>query len=246
LEGTASARTNILLGLRMIPKSEDLWREYVKLELGWVEGLRRRWKVLGVNIGSEPTNGGEVDPDALTGGEGSFGPDGEDARKSILSGQLIVLALNSALVAITPTETNGMEFRKSLVDMLRTYPSALRSKCLQVLYTDLASIASEESDISSEARFKVLTKELYDRPYDPEKKDEGGVVLEGGELVDAIGRIGKEIRSIAKSGKGGVKWLDMAGDWLVSQMELCGDNADLVRLFKIVIEFTWLMHLANE
>jgi U3 small nucleolar RNA-associated protein 6 len=229
----------------MIPKSEDLWREYVKLELGWVEGLRRRWKVLGVNIGSEAASGAQVDPDALTGGEGSFGPDGEDARKSILSGQLIVHALNSALAAITPTETNGMEFRKSLVDMLRTYPSALRTKCLEVLYTDLTTIASEESDISSEARFMVLTKELYDRPYDSEKKDEGGVVLEGGELVDAIGRIGKEIRSIAKSGKGGVKWLDMAGDWLVSQMELCGDNTDLVRSLNVAVMIPLLINSAN-
>lgn len=227
LEGTASARTNILLGLRMIPKSEDLWREYVKLELGWVEGLRRRWKVLGVNISSANNEG--MDPDTLTGGEGSFGPDGEDARKSILSGQLIIHALNSALAAIAPTDSNGMEFRKSLVDMLRTYPSALRSKCLEVVYADLERISSEGSDISSEARFMVLTKELYDRPYDPEKKDEGGVVLEGGELVDAIGRIGKEIRTVAKAGKGGARWLDMAGDWLVSQMQLCGDNADLVR-----------------
>jgi len=52
---------------------------------------------------------------------------------------------------------------------------------------------------------------------------------EGGELVDAIGKIGKGIRSVAKSGKGGERWLDMAGKWLVEQMELYGDNADLVR-----------------
>jgi hypothetical protein len=33
---------------------------------------------------------------------------------------------------------------------------------------------------------------------------------------------------VAKSGKGGEKWLDMAGKWLVEQMELCGGNTDLV------------------
>jgi U3 small nucleolar RNA-associated protein 6 len=225
LEGTASARTNILLGLRMIPKSVDLWREYVKLELGWVEGLRRRWKVLGVNIEPKENSNG-VDPDALTGGEGSFGPEGEDARKSILAGQLIIHAINSALQAIQ--EEGGMEFRKSLIDLLRIYPSALRSKCLDVVYADLERIAKERGEDAAEARFMVLTKELYDRPYDPERKDVGGVVLEGGDLVDAIGKIGKEIRSVAKSGKGGEKWLDMAGKWLVEQMELCGDNTDLV------------------
>jgi U3 small nucleolar RNA-associated protein 6 len=228
LEGTASARTNILLGLRMIPKSHDLWREYIKLELGWVEGLRRRWKVLGVNIESKPAPGSEVDPNALTGGEGSFGPDGEDARKSILSGQLIIHAINSALAAIPSSEAEGMEFRESLVRLLRIYPSALRTKCLEVVYSDLEGIAESAGDEATRARFMVLTKELYDRPYSPGTKDEGGVVLEGAELVDAIGRIGKEIRAVAKSGKGGSAWLDMAGQWLVQQMALCGDNTDLV------------------
>jgi U3 small nucleolar RNA-associated protein 6 len=228
LEGTASARTNILLGLRMIPKSHDLWREYIKLELGWVEGLRRRWKVLGVNIESKPAPGSEVDPNALTGGEGSFGPDGEDARKSILSGQLIIHAINSALAAIPSSEAEGMEFRESLVRLLRIYPSALRTKCLEVVYSDLEGIAESAGDEATRARFMVLTKELYDRPYSPGTKDEGGVVLEGAELVDAIGRIGKEIRAVAKSGKGGSAWLDMAGQWLVQQMALCGGNTDLV------------------
>jgi U3 small nucleolar RNA-associated protein 6 len=214
----------------MIPKNLDLWREYIKLELGWVEGLRRRWKVLGVNIGSSDEEATEVDPDALTGGEGSFGPEGEDARKSILSGQLIIHAINSALVAIPSDDKDGMEFRQSLVDLLRTYPSALRTKCLEVVYADLERIASQGGKEGAEARFTVLTRALYDRPYNPERKDVGGVVLEGGELVDAIGRIGKEIRKVAKAGTGGVAWLDMASEWIVQQMALCGSNADLVSL----------------
>ena len=213
----------------MIPKSVDLWREYVKLELGWVEGLRRRWKVLGVNIEPKENSNG-VDPDALTGGEGSFGPEGEDARKSILAGQLIIHAINSALAAL-PEDEGGMEFRQSLIDSLRTYPSAMRSKCLDVVYADLERIAAGAGEEAAEARFIGLTKSLYDRPYDPQRKDVGGVVLEGGDLVDAIGKIGKEIRTVAKSGKGGPKWLDMAGEWLVEQMNVCGENADLVRLF---------------
>lgn len=235
LEGTASARTNILLGIRMIPKSHDLWREYIKLELGWVEGLRRRWQVLGVNI--EPKSGpdGEVDPDALTGGEGSFGPDGEDARKSILSGKLVIHALNSALTAIPATEPRGMEFRQDLLVTLRIYPSALRSKCLDVVYDDLRQISSSsssgaeiETSTKATARFAVVTKELYDRTYEPERKDEGGVVLEGADLVDALGRIAKEIRTVAKSGQYGEKWLELSGEWLVQQISQCGDNADLV------------------
>lgn len=225
LEGTASARTNFLLGLRMIPKSQDLWREYIKLELGWVEGLRRRWQVLGVNIG-EP-NGTEVDPEALTGGEGSFGPEGEDARKAILSGQLIVHAINSALEAI-PID---IPFRTDLLDMLRIYPSALRTKCLGVVYDDLRRISDDPSVSKSNAArasFTLITKELYDRPYNPEVKDEGGVVLQGAELVDAVGKIGKEIKAGLKHGKGGPEWAELAGQWLLEQIALASSNDFLV------------------
>lgn len=54
------------------------------------------------------------------------------------------------------------------------------------------------------------------------------MVLDGAELVDALGRIGKEIRAVAKSGRGGPQWLDIAGGWLVQQMALCQGNTDLV------------------
>lgn len=226
LEGTASARTNILLGIRMIPESPDLWREYIKLELGWVEGLRRRWQVLGVNI--EPRPGVEVDPDALTGGEGSFGPEGEDARKSILSGQLALHAINNALREILAVDSRGIEFRQSLLDMLRVYPSALRMKCLDAVYDDLRTIAEGVGTESVPARFMVTTKNLYDRPYDPECKDEGGIVLEGPEFVDAVGDVANEIVTVAKSGEGGGPWLELGGKWLVERIQACHDNEDLV------------------
>ena len=37
----------------MNPESIELWVEYVKMELGWVETLRRRWDVLGLKEASE-------------------------------------------------------------------------------------------------------------------------------------------------------------------------------------------------
>ncbi|KZS98366.1 hypothetical protein SISNIDRAFT_404625 [Sistotremastrum niveocremeum HHB9708] len=43
-----SARTILQRGLRINRESLLLWREYVKMEIGFVEGLRRRWAVLGV------------------------------------------------------------------------------------------------------------------------------------------------------------------------------------------------------
>lgn len=34
----------------MNPESIDIWREYVRMELGFIESLRRRWDVLGISL----------------------------------------------------------------------------------------------------------------------------------------------------------------------------------------------------
>lgn len=44
----AAARTLLQRGIRLNETSIDLWREYVKMELVFVENLRRRWAVLGI------------------------------------------------------------------------------------------------------------------------------------------------------------------------------------------------------
>jgi U3 small nucleolar RNA-associated protein 6 len=40
----------------MNPESIDIWREYVRMELGFIENLRRRWDILGI-----PDTKGKVD-----------------------------------------------------------------------------------------------------------------------------------------------------------------------------------------
>ena len=221
LEGTAAARTQLLLGLRLIPDSEILWMEYIKLELGWVEALRRRWNVLGINDAIDSPDSNEVNAERMTGGEGSFGPDGEDARKSILAGQLVLHAIRSALGAIEGQK--GMTFRLDLVRMLRTYPSALRGKALDAVHDDLGRIA-EGSDmkLAAQARLAGLTRGLYERKYVPGETDNA---LEGVELVEELGRIAKEIRKNAKEGS---EFLEVAGEWLGEQIEAQKDNEDLV------------------
>lgn len=226
LEGTSPARTTLLLGLRLLPQSRDLWREYIKLELGWVEALRRRWRLLGIEGVDRPANGQfQGDDEELIDGQGSFGPEGEDARKAILSGQLVVHAIGSALQAAV-TES-GIGLGEELLGMLRTYPSPLRSKALEVVYEALEEVAKKTDKAGARARLFILTKRLYDRPYDPTVKDEGGVVLSGLELVEELGRIGREIRRIAKGTKGS-DWADVAGAWLGEQIDSFGRNGDLV------------------
>jgi U3 small nucleolar RNA-associated protein 6 len=221
----------------MLPKSHTLWREYAKLELGWVEGLRRRWRVLGL---TETKKGVDFDGDvdALVGGDGAFGPEGEDARRAILTGQLVVHALESALkkvpignegrdAGVDPTVADdGMAFREGLLEMLRRYPSPLRKKALGVVYADLERVAAEAERDGARARLALLTRPLYDRAYEAGEEEQGGIVLKGVELVDALGAIGKEVRSVAK--KAGPEWADVTGAWLAERIAETNDNADLV------------------
>ncbi|XP_006460937.1 hypothetical protein AGABI2DRAFT_185273 [Agaricus bisporus var. bisporus H97] len=45
----SAARTLLQRGIRMNPESIDMWREYVRMELGFIENLRRRWDILGIS-----------------------------------------------------------------------------------------------------------------------------------------------------------------------------------------------------
>lgn len=214
----------------MLPANHDLWREYIKLELGWVEALRRRWKVLGISNTAQPS---AVAWEESTGGEGSFGPEGEDARKAILGGQLVLQAIRSALAATPVTfgssssnSNGGLDFREGLLATLRTYPSPLRPTCLEVVYGDLEKVAEWGGRAGAQARMLLLTKGLYDRPYEARRKDDGRVVLEGVELVEAIGTIGKEIRKAVKSA--GAVFGEVAGLWLDQRIQENKENPELV------------------
>jgi U3 small nucleolar RNA-associated protein 6 len=209
LEGTQPARTTLLLGLRVLPGSHTLWTEYVKLELGWVEGLRRRWHVLGIGANAKKDKKGEDDDDfdgdtaALVGGDGAFGEEGEEARRAILSGQLVVHAITEAL-----SKVEDMAFRETLIDMLRSYPSPLRAKALGVVYAEL------EERTDAKARLILTTRKLYDRVYEAGETP-ATTALSGVAYVDALGAIGKDIRAQAK--KAGPKFAAVAGAWLADR-----------------------------
>lgn len=55
-QGSPSAARNILQrGIRLNPENVEIWDAYVKMELGWVEMLRRRWERLGIAIAVDTT-----------------------------------------------------------------------------------------------------------------------------------------------------------------------------------------------
>ncbi|BEI81560.1 hypothetical protein CcaverHIS002_0207200 [Cutaneotrichosporon cavernicola] len=120
-----------------------------------------------------------------------------------------------------------MAFREGLLEMLRSYPSPLRKSALRTVYADLERITAKGGRDGARARLALVTRPLYDRAYEAGQEEKRGIVLEGVELVDALGVIGKEMRSVAK--KAGSEWTDIAGAWLAERIAEAGDNADLQR-----------------
>lgn len=99
----AAARVLLQRGIRMNSESVDLWREYVKMELGFAEALRRRWDVLGLQVGEEKDTGTDVEMDGTSDTEGASGASAnteindEQARKEILNGALVKTVISSAV-----------------------------------------------------------------------------------------------------------------------------------------------------
>jgi hypothetical protein len=92
-----------------------MWREYVKMELGFVESMRRRWEVLGIKVGEGDAKGKqkeEAQPDAegidpspdVTAGEGdtmdveeeNVDETGFEARKQIMEGAIVKSVITNA------------------------------------------------------------------------------------------------------------------------------------------------------
>ncbi|KAG8782083.1 U3 snoRNP protein [Ceratobasidium sp. 428] len=110
----AGARALLQRGLRINPESVALWTEYVRMELGYCEGLRRRWKTLGLDDAASHEDA--------------------RAREAILSGGIIRAVITSATQALPTLELLG-----SLQSLLQSYPTELRSQLVEHLHSDFAS-----------------------------------------------------------------------------------------------------------
>jgi U3 small nucleolar RNA-associated protein 6 len=76
--GVEAARTLLQRGVRMNGERAELWAELVRVELSFVEGLRRRWHVLGVKVGGEAM---DVD---------------DEAREEVMQGAIVRSVMESA------------------------------------------------------------------------------------------------------------------------------------------------------
>ncbi|KAH9920077.1 uncharacterized protein B0H18DRAFT_957255 [Fomitopsis serialis] len=119
-----------------------MWREYVKMELGFVESLRRRWGVLGIDV--EDTKGKgkqrareadedeEMEVEKIQVDAEDEGDEGEAARRQIMQGAIVKSVMSSAAKALPK-----IELFISLQDLLATYPcpASLRDTLLDHLFT---------------------------------------------------------------------------------------------------------------
>lgn len=189
----AAARALLQRGLRLNADSVEMWTEYVKMEMGFVEGLRRRWGILGVDIGKGKGKGKSVDTDMDVLGEGGDvqrmeedvdeeGDQGDAVRREIMEGAIVKSVVSSAvkgkrisffLSAIAkyrhpflalPT----LPLFSSLYTLLATYPAppALRDDLISYLRNLF------DNTLSHEPRAVTL---LLDQ-----------TTLDGEELVDAL------------------------------------------------------------
>lgn len=78
----AAARALLQRGIRLNKESVALWTEYVKFEIGFVEGLRRRWDILGVQSA-------EAAEDAMA-------DTSEEARREVMQGAIVKAVITEA------------------------------------------------------------------------------------------------------------------------------------------------------
>ena len=135
----SAARSLLQRGLRLNSDSMEMWREYIRMELGFVEGMRRRWNVLGIDSAEDERTQGEkrveadiemdgmdetivIDeqrekpPDEVIAAENG-GDESEAARKAIMDGAIVKSALSNAAKGACHTLYTCSDFLKFYIKL---------------------------------------------------------------------------------------------------------------------------------
>ncbi|KAL4253463.1 UTP6 family protein [Abortiporus biennis] len=131
----SAARALLQRGIRLNKDSVEMWTEYVKMEMGFVESLRRRWDVLGINVGNG--KGKERSEDVVDDVEGEHmevdaeEDDGEAAQNEIMQGAIVKSVITNAAKDLPKSD-----LFISLNKLISTYPcpASLRSSLLDHLH----------------------------------------------------------------------------------------------------------------
>jgi len=136
-ESPDKARTLLQRGLRMNRDSEELWVEYIKFEMGFVETLRRRWEVLGIVPGNSK--------DAESENQG---------MEQVLRGAIVKAVIEEASKALGAKVT----FYRGLLELVEQYPfeEEVRREVREVAYTQLR----EQCWRKAEGRWMYVQRDL--------------------------------------------------------------------------------------
>ncbi|KAI6169399.1 U3 small nucleolar RNA-associated protein 6-domain-containing protein [Pisolithus thermaeus] len=196
----SAARALLQRGLRLNAHSIDLWREYVRMELHFIEGMRRRWNILGISINSEKKlvdidasmdtgMDDAADPIIITDDRGETpdeivaaakgGDQGEAARRAIMEGAIVKSAMCSAAKA-----SPRIELFAQLDELIRNYPceAHLRGTLLDELYDLLHQTIPDEPEaikMFATRRLRELTLDKASVGSDPNQS-------ESVRLIDAL------------------------------------------------------------
>lgn len=134
----STARSLLQRGIRLNPESVEIWREYVRMELGFIESLRRRWDVLGINAGDKGKKRAHGDNDVKEIDAVTQEPTGDTedieevaSRQDIMEGAIVKSVINSAVQALPKIEL--FESLKTVIDKYPCQPT-LRQGLLDFLH----------------------------------------------------------------------------------------------------------------
>ncbi|KAF5330694.1 hypothetical protein D9619_006041 [Psilocybe cf. subviscida] len=177
-QAVSSARALLQRGIRMNGTSVEMWTEYVRMELGFVESLRRRWAVLGISVPgdgdakasaskedkekkekkkSDPSNAimGEKVEDELHAGGDAAEAEEMYHEKTDAGAEARRAVMDGAIVAsVIDSAVKAIpryEMVESLMAVISSYPcaEALRTRLLDALAAAIASNAVLVKDARS-------------------------------------------------------------------------------------------------
>ncbi|KAG2148568.1 U3 small nucleolar RNA-associated protein 6-domain-containing protein [Suillus cothurnatus] len=180
----SAARALLQRGLRLNADSVDMWKEYVRMEMGFVEGMRRRWTVLGIHEEDHPIAEAEttakedmapLTPEEIAAEKG--GDEGERARQAIMDGAIVKSVISSAVKALP-----SISLFSALEVLIRSYPSQerLRTALLDHLYSVLKDTLQDDPH----AVKMLATRKL--RELTSQENSDDSAMAEGEEFIDAL------------------------------------------------------------
>ncbi|KAF4598404.1 hypothetical protein EYR38_006806 [Pleurotus pulmonarius] len=153
-QSPSAARVLLQRGIRLNKESIDMWREWVRMELSFIEGLRRRWEVLGIQKGTISTGADEGMEDVRPVEKGmeeeaemerianQDGGEGESARLHIMKGAIVKTVITAAAEALPK-----LSLFSALEEVIENHPSPdeLKKEALGHLYTVLRECMGMEA-----------------------------------------------------------------------------------------------------